>query len=281
MSHVTFGAMGTGIDAWCDDVGAAEVVRAWFMEVEAVCSRFRKGSELSRINRASSGTVLLSPLLSEVMHAADRARSLTGGLVDAGIGAEVAAWGYDRSYEQVRDIQAAPPRHAHPRWETRGRALTRGPGTMIDLGGIAKGWACDMAVERGMARVVSAGGDLRSDDPLTVVSVMDPFGDLAARVSVGAAALATSSTSRRRWKAGGREVSHIIDPRTMEPVNSPVLSATVVARSAVEAEAGAKAALLMGEDALAWASKAGWIDGALVVWHDGSVYATPGIELAS
>jgi hypothetical protein len=60
-----------------------------------------------------------------------------------------------------------------------------------------------------------------------------------------------------------------------------VLSATVIARSAVEAEAGAKAALLKGDRALHWAAGADWIDAALVVWHDGSIYATPGIEVAA
>lgn len=281
MSRVTFKAMGTGIDAWCEDVDAADLVRAWFTDVESVCSRFRPGSELSRINRSSSGTVVLSTMLADVMRAADRARFLTGGLVDVGLGAELAAWGYDRSFEQVRDVEAAPSRRSHPSWQIHDHALTRGPGTLIDLGGVAKGWACDQAVERGLARVVSAGGDINSDDPLTVVTVMDPFGELAARVSVGVGALATSSTTRRRWKVGGRDVSHIIDPRTMEPVASPVLSATVVARSAVDAEAGAKAALLLGDDALVWAADADWIDGALVVWHDGSVYATPGIEVVA
>jgi thiamine biosynthesis lipoprotein len=224
---------------------------------------------------------MLSPMLTEVMQAADRARELTGGLVDVGVGAGVVTWGYDRSFEQVRDVEDTPPPGERPSWTLQGHALIRGPGTLIDLGGVAKGWACDQAVERGMASVVSAGGDIRSIDPRTVVSVMDPFGELATRVSVGVGALATSSTTRRRWKAGGTEVSHIIDPRTMAPVSSPVMSATVVAASAVDAEAGAKAALLMGEDALVWADGADWIAGALVVWHDGSVYATPGLEVAS
>jgi thiamine biosynthesis lipoprotein len=80
---------------------------------------------------------------------------------------------------------------------------------------------------------------------------------------------------------GGREVSHLIDPRTRAPVESPVLSATVLAETAVEAEAGAKAVLLLGEDGLAWADGRDWISGALVVWHDGAVYATTGIELAA
>jgi thiamine biosynthesis lipoprotein len=273
--------MGTGIDAWCEDVDQCDEVRTWFAEVESVCSRFLPGSELSRVNRIGGETVMLSPLLSQVMHAADRARSLTGGLVDVGVGAEVIAWGYDRSFEAVQDIEGRPESIDRPSWAIEGNALTRDPGTKIDLGGVAKGWACDRAVESGLATVVSAGGDIRSNDPLTVVSVMDPDGRIAARIHLGVGGLATSSTSRRRWRAGGKEVSHIIDPRTMEPVASPVPSATVVARSAVDAEAGAKAALLMGDRALSWAADADWIDGALVVWHDGSVYATTGIEVAA
>jgi thiamine biosynthesis lipoprotein len=220
-------------------------------------------------------------MLAEVMQAADRARSLTEGLVDAGVGAGVIEWGYDRSFERVRDLEVEPERAVRPSWAISDRALTRAAGTRIDLGGVAKGWASDRAVEGRMAQVVSAGGDIRSDDPRTVVSVVDGEGEIAARLHLGVGALATSSTTRRRWKAGKREVSHIIDPRTMEPVDSPVSSATVVAATAVDAEAGAKAALLMGEEALAWAAAADWIDGALIVWHDGSVYATRGIQVAS
>jgi thiamine biosynthesis lipoprotein len=281
MNRVSFAAMGTGIDAWCDDADGAAKVRAWFEEVESVCSRFRPDSELSRVNRSRRGTVTVSGLFADVMQAADSTRTLTEGLVDAGVGAGVIGWGYDRTFEQVGDLQTAPPHIARPIWSIDGRQLTRHRGTGIDLGGVAKGWACDQAVERGMARVISAGGDIRSVDPRTVVSVLDPDDEVAVRLQLGVGALATSSTTRRRWKAGGKEVSHIIDPRTMEPVSSPVLSATVVASSAVEAEAGAKTAVLMGENALTWADQAGWIRGAVVVWHDGSVYATSGIEVAA
>jgi hypothetical protein len=55
----------------------------------------------------------------------------------------------------------------------------------------------------------------------------------------------------------------------------------VVARSAVDAETGAKSVLLNGEDGLAWAASVDWIGLAIVVWHDGSVYATPGTVVAA
>jgi thiamine biosynthesis lipoprotein len=130
-----------------------------------------------------------------------------------------------------------------------------------------------------MAAVVSAGGDLRSADESTVASVEDPWGEIVAKVSVGVGAFATSSVGRRRWRVGSREVSHVIDPRTLEPVESPILSASVLAETAVDAEAGAKAVLLHGEAGLSWAEATGWVTAALVVWHDGSVYATKGLEL--
>ena len=74
---------------------------------------------------------------------------------------------------------------------------------------------------------------------------------------------------------------HLIDPRTMAPIETPILSASVLVSSALEAEAGAKTVLLRGEGGLAWAAETAWVDAAVVVWHDGSVYATPGIEVAA
>ena len=281
MIQLTFNAMGTGVEAWCPDEASAAGLRDWFEEVEATGSRFRPDSELSRVNRAPGSEVVISQLFADVMHAADRARRLTGGLVDVGVGAAVAGWGYDRTFEMVQGLDQAPSTIPAPQWELRNRNLRRTAHTRFDLGGIAKGWSCDRAVELGLASVVSAGGDIRSIDPETTVSVIDPWGARAVRIRLGQGGLATSSTARRRWKAGTREVSHVIDPRSMKPVSTPIVSATVVAASAADAEAGAKSVLLHGEDGLAWAAERDWIEAAVVVWHDGSVYATPGIEVAA
>ena len=129
--------------------------------------------------------------------------------------------------------------------------------------------------------MVNAGGDLRSLEERLRVEVVHPDGSIAAVVRPGRGAVATSSVSRRKWRAGGRTVSHVIDPRTGEPVDSPVLSATAVAATAVEAEAAAKAMLLLGAGGLSWASEHSWVRGGLVVWEDGSVYATTGLEVAA
>jgi len=278
--QTSFRAMGTKVEAWCYDETASRALRSWFEEVEQVCSRFRQDSELSRVNRSARRSLTISEILAEVLAAANQARDLTDGLVDIGVGSGVVNWGYDKTFEQVTNLSSAPVTNRTPEWDLRSKTLTRSPRTVLDLGGIAKGWASDRAVERGMASVVSAGGDIRSIDSRTTVPIVGPSGDAAARVRLGVGGLATSSTTRRRWRVGTREVSHLIDPRTMEPVRSPILSSSVVARSATHAETGAKAVLLHGENGLAWASAAGWIDLAIVVWHDGSVYATPGTVAA-
>jgi thiamine biosynthesis lipoprotein len=280
MIHTSFNAMGTDVEAWCIEDSGRQL-RDWFEEVEQACSRFRLDSELSLVNAANDHSVILSELLAHVVRAGDRARELTGGLVDIGVGAGVVDWGYDRTFDLVRPLDHRPPRSPDPRWSLDSGILTRSPRTLLDLGGIAKGWACDQAVERGIATVVSAGGDIRSADSRTTVPVIDPWGDIAARVPLAIGGLATSSVARRRWKAGAREVSHLIDPRTMEPVQSPILSSTVLASTTVDAEVGAKAVLLQGEEGLVWAAGADWIDSAIIVWHDGSVYATPGTVVAA
>jgi thiamine biosynthesis lipoprotein len=272
--------MGTLVEAWSDAVTARHL-RAWFEHVEQVCSRFRPDSELSRLNRDPYSVRAVAGVLRAVLQAGSRAFELSDGLVDIGVGSAVSDWGYDRSFEGVTDLADTPQALTPGVWRLDGAMLRRTPGVSLDLGGIAKGWASDRAVEDGLAAVVSAGGDLRSVDPATVASVVDAEGEVVSRVHVGVGALATSSIGRRRWRVGGTEVSHLIDPRTMAPVDTPVVSATVLADSAVDAETGAKTVLLLGADGLAWADEQTWISAALVIWHDGSVSATPGVEVAA
>ena len=273
-----FRAMGTKVWVYGDD---QDRVAPWFEQVEDVCSRFRQESELSRLNCAGPGWVHVSPLLHKVLAAADEARTITGGLVDPAIGAAVEAWGYDRSFELVTDTDSDPGPVPVGSWTLGVGSVWRSGGTRLDLGGVAKGWTCDRAVENRLASVVNAGGDLRSGHPDLRVEVLHPDGSTAATVKVGIGALATSSTSRRRWRAGDRAASHLVDPRTGEPVESPVRSATAITATATEAEAAAKAMLLAGADSLAWAEEQTWVRGGLVVWWDGSVFATSDLELAA
>ena len=67
-------------------------------------------------------------------------------------------------------------------------------------------------------------------------------------VTIASGALATSSTTRRRWRVDGTERHHLLDPRTGLPADTGLRSVTVVATSARVAEVAAKVALLLGRD---------------------------------
>ncbi len=276
-----FRAMGTTVAVTAVDDAGIEATRLLFEDVEATLSRFRPDSELSRVNEAPGVSVQVSPMFAEVLNVAAELSRRTDGLVDVGLGAEVAAWGYDRSFDVMPDVVVSPSPCPGGWWELDGDTLTRPPGTAIDLGGVAKGWTCDLAVDRGLALMVSAGGDVRSAIDSATVDVADPVGAVVATVDLGRGALATSSTARRRWTAGVLPAHHIIDPRTGDPARTPVVSATAIAATAAEAEAGAKAVLIRGTDGLAWADEQPWIGGAIAVWHDGAVYATTRTGLAA
>ena len=270
--------MGTQVVVIGPDVAGAAGA---FAAAESVFSRFDPGSELTMLNGNPYREVRVSGELASCLQSASAMRAKTGGLVDPAVGNAVLSWGYDKSIELVRDRTRPAGRVDLGSWSISGRWVNRRPGTRLDLGGIAKGWTADQIVEAGRADVVSAGGDVRSSVPETTVTIADPWGAPAATVVLGIGGLATSSVTRRRWEAGGEAAHHIVDPRRMGPAISPVLSATVTAATAVEAEAGAKAVLLHGHLGLTWAEKQDWIRAALVIWHDGNVYATSGWDMAA
>jgi len=275
----SFPAMGTTV--WTDTGADVDAVRRLFKRVEQVASRFRDTSELTAVNRVDRSPLEVSPLLGSLLVEAQELRRRTRRLVDPAVGSLVADWGYDRTFDEIREAAQTPVRTRAGWWHIEQHLLWKDPTTRLDLGGIAKGWTADLAVTLGLAVVVNAGGDLRSSDPETIVDVEDPWGRVAASIPVGVGALATSSRTTRTWQAGDIDAHHVIDPRTGAPAVTPVLSATAVAETAVEAEAAAKAILLLGEDGLVWADRQSWVRSAVAVWHDGSVYATSSVEVAA
>lgn len=269
--HAVFAGMGTEIVVRTDRLAD---VRTRFETMERVASRFIADSELQRLNADPRESLPVAEDLAALFAAAAAIRELTAGLVDPAVGRAVVEWGYDRDIAAVGGLDAVPNIGGAGRWEYADGVLERDPGVVFDFGGIAKGWICDHVVEEGLASFASAGGDLRSLEPDLRVEVVDPWGEIAATVGVGVGALATSSIARRRWSVGSGMAHHLIDPRLGAPADTPVLSATVVAETALEAEAGAKAVLLRGVDGLAWADDQPWIRSAIVVWNGGSVYGT-------
>ena len=95
-----------------------------------------------------------------------------------------------------------------------------------------------------------------------------------ATVSIAAGGLATSSTTVRRWRRGGRPVHHIVDPATGMPAREVWRTVTVSAASCVDANVASTAAVLRGEDAPDWLASLGLP--ARLVAADGRVVTVAG-----
>jgi thiamine biosynthesis lipoprotein len=257
MARHDFRAMGTDVEVHLEPVdgqpaAAFAEVEQLFEHFELLFSRFRPDSALSQLN--AHGSAEVDDHVVAVVRIALNARERTGGRVDPTVHDAVVAAGYDRSFE---DLPAdGPLRHAPRRAgggvRVAGRTVELDPGVRLDLGGFAKGYAVDRAVELLSTYgpcLVNAGGDLAVGGGRlgTVWPVSVPTPDAPLTIGVRHGGLATSGRDRRRWWRDGVEQHHLIDPETGRPAASDLLRVSVAAPSAVEAEVLAKWLFIAGE----------------------------------
>lgn len=272
----------------------AEEARRRVEQLEGRWSRFRPDSEVSRLNASQGELVAVSADTSALLRTAVEAWRMSGGLVDCTMLDALEAAGYDTSFEAIPEDRPARAGSALPASllgpsdiEVAGATAGLPPGLRFDPGGIGKGLAADIVSSEAMARgaegvCINIGGDLR------VSGVAPSGGDWTIGVEhprrsspvvllgLREGAVATSTTLRRAWRVGGRSVHHLIDPRTGAPSESPTVLATAVAASGWMAETLAKATLLRGEHPF---DLVGGSDAeAIVVTHDGTVSASPGLQ---
>jgi thiamine biosynthesis lipoprotein len=262
-----FRAMNTAIELFAMDprssvhLTAAEQV---FHDVEQRFSRFRDDSELSRLNARRDTRVVISREMFDLLSLALSLHAITERVFEPAVLPRIEAAGYDRSFELVaRDgaatTQAEPQERrsiGDVRLEATSLTFEAPPGLRLDLGGIGKGYTVDRTAAQ-LAPIgdflVNAGGDMFASGTGPggdgwLASVANPF-DFEEDLSVlhlRNEALATSTTSMRTWKRGGKILHHLIDPRTGEPAENGVVSVSVLARSAAQADVFAKTALIMG-----------------------------------
>jgi thiamine biosynthesis lipoprotein len=255
-----------GIDA------ARSAVEAVLDTVDRTYSSFRSDSELVAANARAGTTVEVSALLADAIAGALRAARLTDGLCDPTLGVALHRLGFVREAPWGDDsapIIATIKRRAGWRLvdlDAGGRTVRWPAGVALDLGATGKALATELAAAAasrasGAAGVlVSLGGDLSiagrgprggwrvlaTDDSATPP---DSEGEV---VALAAGAMATSSTTVRRWRRGDVVVHHLIDPRTGLPARSPWRTVAVIAGTCVDANAASTAALILGHEGPGW-----------------------------
>ncbi|MBT8160083.1 MULTISPECIES: FAD:protein FMN transferase [Arthrobacter] len=260
---------------------AEDIVRSVLAEIDQACSRFRADSELMRLQPVLAHGARVSPtLLTLVNHALDAAR-WTDGDVDPTLGADLTALGYDRDIVSVRLSpdsltsggalnldrgEASLPSRNGAGWArvtVDGDVLTVPADLRLDLGATAKAHAADRAAATvhsllGSGVLVSLGGDIATAGPAPLpgawqILVQDLPSDPLQRISLEPGfAVATSSTQKRRWRHGGKDVHHILDPRFGLPAEDVWRSVTVAAPSCLEANAFSTAGVVRGRAAPGW-----------------------------
>lgn len=277
---------------------AVDACFAWWDEVERRLTRFDDASELCQLNAAGGGWRAVSATLHTAVEQSIRAASASDGLFDPTLLDRTAALGYDRDFKTIAPDESsvgasvgAAPRQRTTRHPTAGlsrrgawrniqldparRRLNLPPGVRLDLGGIAKGWAADVALECFFAQfpdvIVDLGGDMRVrgetpegepwpigiGDPRTVAGRAEPEQTV---ITLRRGAVATSGAGERWWRRDGQRQHHLLDPRTGQAARlwitddrgaaddpaTLIAWASALAPTAAHAEVAAKVALLRG-----------------------------------
>lgn len=253
-------------------------------------------SELSRLNHARPGELVkLSGQTLEVLRAARSLTEQTGGTFDPTCGPLFDLWkqaGQRKRAPSQGEVEAALAACGwrHFVLEAGGaRRLHEGAG--IGLGGIAKGYAVDRAIEamRGpgvLSGMVNLAGHIRffgkpeGGGPWPI-DVQDPFDARGRLCTVGlrAGGICTSGNYERYIEIAGRRYHHIVDPRTGWPATLAP-SVTVAAATAMTCEGWTKCLSVLGAAGLDLVGGQTGVEALVIVGGpaDWTWHATPGFE---
>ncbi len=238
--------------------------------INAGMSTYLPDSELSQFNAArSTAPFEVSAELCAVVENALAVSELTGGAFDVTVGPLVNLWGFGP--DGTTTVPPSPAALGGVSAAVGYRYLTadctvpalqkQTAALYVDLSALAKGYAVDQVAalldaEQISDYMVEIGGELRvrgrnASNRAWAIGIEAPsFADRSVRsvIAVSDVAVATSGDYRNYFEFEGRHYSHMIDPRTGRPAEHDGASVTVVADSAVFADAMATALLVLGPD---------------------------------
>jgi FAD:protein FMN transferase len=265
--------------------------------IDESMSTYKPTSEVSQVNdHAAEGPMHISKELFDLLVTANQYSKLTEGAFDityASVGYMYDFRKHVRPSEAQIDKALPAVNYRHVLLDPKNQTVRfTQKGVRIDLGGIAKGYSVDCAIDvlkaRGFTRAyVSAGGDSRIIGDRFgkpwIVGIRDPRkgeGEVITRIPLVDAAISTSGDYERFFDEDGVRYHHIIDPHTGHSA-SKVRSATVIAPFATRTDGLSKTAFVLGPDkAMQIYNKIDDVD-AIIVKLDGTVIYSKGLEPAN
>jgi len=289
-----------------DQSRVEEAVDAAFRElfrIQDIADRYRSESELAGVNReAASGPVRVSDELWEMLETGMEIYRASGGAFDITVGPLVDLWDVvgrgEKGEPPPSEEEIARAREAvgADKLELDAAARTvrfAHPGMVIDVGGLAKGYALDRAAgvlrSRGMTSgyVSMISTDLTMGEkpsaaggPLWRIAVLDPRGEgyLATFLLTAECYVSTSGDYQRYFEYRGVRYHHILDPRTGYPARGAISVTVVGGRDGAWSDGLSTAAFVKGyPEGLQWLQAAQGVE-CLMVDASGVVHTTPGLH---
>lgn len=245
-------------------------------------STYRPNSLLSRFNQSTSREPQPIPRgMADIILMAQRIGRDTGGAMDITVGPLVNLWGFgpDKHASKIpsqQQIDEARSRtglqHLRLLSDHQGEWLQKDlPGMYVDLSTLGEGYGVDRLVKL-MARkgitnyLVSVGGAVSSrgvngqNKPwrVAIQKPTDRENAVQALVDLQGYGISTAGSYRNYFEQDGQRYSHVIDPVTGQPITHKLVSATVIAPTALEADGWDTGLMVLGtEKALKLAEEKG------------------------
>lgn len=251
-----------------DQKQLAQDIDSILFEINSTMSTYDQDSVLSQFNRFNKTHWF--PVPASIVEIVSKAKKLsldTNGYFDVTAGPLVNLWGFgpDGRISQTPSRNEIIQTQTHVGYEklkfrkSPSALKKEKKGLFVDLSAIAKGFAIDQIsthlMQSGFQHfLVEIGGDLRTiglnaENQPWRIALESPFSsqtDFIEVLEITDLAVATSGSYRNYFEENGRTHSHIIDPHTGKPVEHKLISATVLAKTATEADAVATAIMVLG-----------------------------------
>lgn len=257
---------------------ALENVQAIFKKNEKIFSRFKKDSELCRLNASVGKEMKVSPEMFSVLKLCLRFNKISKGYFDPRIISNLEKIGYDKDFNsgnfntdknrkiKIENIQGILAKDLilnpnNPKSNKRTVLIRK----RVDTTGLAKGYTVDEAaswlLKAGFFNfIIDAGGDMsvrgltkdRKEWPIGI----EGLDDRKIMLCLKNKGIATSGISRKKWTVGRKKFHHLVNPKNPRDFSWELKTVTVIEEKTVEADGQAKILFLMGKkDGLKFANR--------------------------
>ena len=282
---------GKNVDAALADV------QSDIAQLETEFSRTLPESTIYQLNHGDGTPMFVSSDISGLLEQAKALYKETSGIFDITIAPAADLWGFTKEQfhvptpEELSDVKTKIGiDHLH----IQSNSIQLDPGSELDLGGIAKGYALERALsifqKDGLnGGIANLGGDIlvygkNSKNVPWKIAIRDPNNDeFLGILSTSDQYILTSGGYERYFEENGKVYQHIIDPRSCSPAESDLKSATIITKlspgSGIKSDVLSTSFIVMGKDAAIdfWRSRTFDFDMILVDDHD-HVYLTDGLK---